>query len=156
MPKFLKLLDSAARIVTSIKSEEVRFTSLDLKYALSQIILSVTVLSHCNLKFICGEQTGTYRFKTGFCGLKDISNNFQKAMDNIVQGLSGAFCFLDGNLIVSKDSIVEHNCLEEKDFARLEDEGLHLILSKSEFFLNKMSWFSMSILMIGYLPKKSK
>ena len=82
MPNVLELLDSAAQIVTSNKDGDVWFTSLDLKYAFSQIPLSDGVSSHCNFIIVCWEQTGAYRFNTGFYGLTDMPKEFQKAMDN--------------------------------------------------------------------------
>ena len=82
MPNLLELLDSAAQIITSHNIGDVWFTSLDLKYAFSQIPLSDEFSRHCNFNIICGEQTGTYRFKTGFYGLTDKPKKFQKAMDN--------------------------------------------------------------------------
>ena len=93
MPNLLELLDSAAQIITSDKIGDVWLTSLDLKYAFSQIPLSDEVSRRCNFIIVCGEQTGTYRFKTGFYGLTDMPKKFQKAMDNTLQGLSGVFCF---------------------------------------------------------------
>ena len=43
------------------------------------------VSSQCNFNIVCVEQTGTYRFKTGFYGLTDMPKEFQKAMDNTLQ-----------------------------------------------------------------------
>ena len=105
MPNLLELLDSAAQIITSDKKDDVWFTPLllDLKYAFSQIPLSDEVSRHCNFNIVCGDQTCMYRFKTGFYGSTDMPKEFQKAMDNTLQGLSGVFCFLDDILIVSKD-----------------------------------------------------
>ena len=116
MPNLLELLDSAAQIITSDTSGEVCLTSLDLKYAFSQIPLSEEVSRHCNFNIVCGEQTGTYRFKTGFYGLTE----FQKSMDNTLQGLSGVFCFLDDILIVSKGSVEDHNILVDKVIYKTE------------------------------------
>ena len=48
--------------------------------------------------------TGTYRFKTGFCGLTDMPAEFQKAIDYTLIGLKNTFCFSDDILIVSKGS----------------------------------------------------
>ena len=132
MPNLLELLDSAAQIITSDKVSDVWFTSLDLKFAFSQIPLSDEVSRQCNFNIVCGEQTGTYRFKTGFYGLTDKPKVFQKAMDNTFQGLSGVFCILDDNLIVSKGSVVDHNILVDKVFARLDEECFALKLSKCD------------------------
>ena len=81
---------------------------------------------------------------------------FQKAMDNTLQDLSEFFCFLDNILIVSKGSVVDHNILVDKVFARLEDEGFALKLSKCEFSLNQLSWLGYDIDSEGYRPKRSK
>ena len=94
MPNLLELLDSAAQIITSDKIGDVWFTSLDLKNAFIQIPLIDEISRHCNFNIVCGEQTGSYRFKTGFYGLTDMPKEFQKAMDNTLQVLSIVFlCF---------------------------------------------------------------
>ena len=156
MPNLLELLDSAAQIITSDISGDVWFTSLDLKYAFRQIPLSEEVVRHCNFNIVCGEQTGTYRFKTGFYGLTDMPKEFQKAMDNTLQGLSGVFCFLDDILIVSKGSVEDHNILVDKVISRLDEEGFALKFSKCEFSLNQLSWLGYDIDSEGYRPKRSK
>ena len=156
MPNLLELLDSAAQIITSDISGDVWFTSLDLKYAFSQIPLSEEVSRHCNFNIVCGEQTGTYRFKTGFYGLTDMPKEFQKAMDNTLQGLSGVFCFLDDILIVSKGSVEDHNILVDKVISRLDKEGFALKFSKCEFSLNQLSWLGYDIDSEGCRPKSSK
>ena len=78
---------------------DAEFTSFDLKNVFIQYQLSDEVKSHCKLKIICSEYTGSYSFKTGFYGLTDMSNYFQKAMDNTLKRLPGVFCFLDDNLL---------------------------------------------------------
>ena len=156
MPNLLKLLDSAAQIITSDKIGDVWFTSLDLKYAFSQIPLSDEVSRHCNFNIVCGDQTGTYRFKTGFYGLTDMPKEFQKAMDNTLQGFSGFFCFLDDILIVSKESISDHNILVDKVITRLDEEGFALKLSKCDFSMNQLSWLGYDIDSEGYRPKRSE
>ena len=156
MPNLLEPLDSAAQIITSDKIGDVWFTSLDLKYAFSQIPLSDEVSRHCNFNIVCGEQTGTYRFKTGFYGLTDMPKEFQKAMDNTLQGLLGVFCFLDDILIVSKGSIRDHNILVDKVITRLDEEGFALKLSKCDFSMNQLSWLGYDIDSEGYRPKRSK
>ena len=156
MPNLLELLDSAAQIITSDFSGDVWFTSLDLKYAFSQIPLSEEVSRHCNFNIVCGEQTGTYRFKTGFYGLTDMPKEVQKAMDNTLQGLSRVFCFLDDILTVSKGSVEDHNILVDKVISLLDKEGFALKFSKCEFFLNQLSWLGYDIDSEGYRPKRSK
>ena len=156
MPNLLELLDSAAQIITSDKVGDVWFTSLDLKYAFSQIPLSVEVSRQCNFNIVSGEQTGTYRFKTCFYGLTDMPKEFQKAMDNTLKGLSGVFCFLDDILIVSKGSVMDHNILVDKVITRLDEQGFALNLSKCNFSMNQLSRLGYDIDSEGYRPKRSK
>ena len=129
MPNLLELLDSAAQIITAKTEGTVWFTSLDLKYAFSQLPIDESVSKHCNFSIVCGEFTGTYRFKTGFYGLTDMPKEFQKAMDNTIQGFQGVFCFLDDILIVSKGSVTKHNVTVNKVLSRLDKEGFALKLS---------------------------
>ena len=130
--------------------------SLDLKSSLSQIPLSDGASSQCNFNIVCGEQTGRYRFKTGFYGLTDMPKEFQKAVDNTLQGLSGVFCFLQDMLIVSKGSAEDHNILVDKVFVKLEEEGFALKLSKCEFSLNQLSWLGYDFDSEGDRSKLSK
>ena len=85
MPNMHELIDSAAQIITRDIPGEVWFTSLDLKYAFSQLPLSELTSIHCNFSILSGEATGTYRFKTGFYGLTNMPREFQKAMDCTLQ-----------------------------------------------------------------------
>ena len=95
MPNLLELLDSAAQIITSKSEGTVSFTSLDLECAFSELPLDESVSKHCNFSIVCGEFTGTYRIKTVFYGLTDMPKEFQKAMDNTIQGIKGVYCILD-------------------------------------------------------------
>ena len=72
MPNIHELIDSAAQMITKDVPGKVWFTSLDLKYAFSQLPLSSVTSSDCNFKILCGDATGMYRFKTGFYGLTDM------------------------------------------------------------------------------------
>ena len=56
MLNLLEFLDSAAQIIISNKDGDVWFTSLDLKYAFSQIPLSDGVSSQCNFNIVCGNK----------------------------------------------------------------------------------------------------
>ena len=156
MPNIHELIDSAAHVITRNVPGKVWFTSLDLKYAFSQLPLSSLTSSHCNFNILCGEATGTYRFKTGFYGLTDMPTEFQKAMDSTLQGLEGVICYLDDILIVTKGNIQEHNDLVEKVMQRLDAEGWALKLSKCEFSVNQLTWLGYDINENGYSPKFSK
>ena len=127
-----------------------------MKYAFRQLALDDSVSKHCNFSKVCGEFTGTYRFKTGFYGLTDMPKEFQKAMNNTLQGLSGLFCFLDDILTVSKSSILDHNKTVENGLERLDDEGFALKGSKCKFSKKSLTWLGFKIDSEGIRPKHSK
>ena len=60
MPNLLEQLDVAAQTINSNSSGEAFFTSLDLKYAFSQLKVSDSFSNHCNFNVVCGDATGTY------------------------------------------------------------------------------------------------
>ena len=70
----------------------------------SQLQLHRNTAKHCNFNIICGESTGTYRYKTGFHGLTDIPPEFQKAVEYTLIGLQNTYCLVDEILIVSSGS----------------------------------------------------
>ena len=76
---------------------------------------------------------------------------FQKAMDNTVQGIQGVFCFL-----VSKSSVTEHNEIVDKVLPRLDKEGFALKLSKCEFSKTKLIWLGLEIDETGVRPKHTE
>ena len=67
-PNIQELIDSAAQIITSDVPGSVWFTSLDLKYAFSQIKFSKLTSSQCNFDIICGESTGSTDSTLGSTG----------------------------------------------------------------------------------------
>ena len=156
MPNIHELIDSAAQIITKDVPGKVWFTSLDLKYAFSQLPLSSVTSSHYNFNILFGDAMVTFRFKTGFYGLTDMPTEFQKAIDCTLQGLEGIICYLDNNLVVTKGDVQEHNNLVEKVRQRLDAEGWALKFSKCEFSVNQLTWLGYVINEDGYSPKFSK
>ena len=110
---------------------------------------------HCNFNIICGDATGTYRFKTGFYGLTDMPAEFQKAMDYTLVGLSHTYCFLDDIIVVSKGTQESHlkyvyNCLQ-----KLEADNL-INLSKCHFAKHQINWLGFTFSQSGVKPIESK
>ena len=83
MPNFETLMDSISQKTTDYKTkpaEKIYFSTIDIKYAYSQLNLHPETAKHCNFIIVSGDMTGTYRFKTGFYGLTDMPAEFEKAM----------------------------------------------------------------------------
>ena len=109
MPNIHSLIDSISQHINdSNHGENVCFSTIYINYAYSQLNLHPDTARHCNFNVICGDATGTYRFKTGFYGLTDMPAEFQKAMDYTLVGLSNTYCFLDDIIVVSKGSKESH------------------------------------------------
>ena len=100
MPNSENLLEQIAGIVNSKEDGIVRVTSLDMLYAYRQTALHPETASHCYPQIIGGR--ATYAFKTGFFGMKTMSPEFQKIMDNICTKFRLTFASIDGILIVTK------------------------------------------------------
>ena len=67
MPNIDSLIDTVQQnLNTNASHETAYFSTLDLKYAYSQLNLDPETARHCNFNIISGEGTGTYRFITGF------------------------------------------------------------------------------------------
>ena len=62
MPNIDLLLDNIAQVVKSDKSNQTLFTTLDLRYAYSQIPLDKKTREQCNFNPIGGSATGKYQF----------------------------------------------------------------------------------------------
>ena len=109
MPNIDTLVESISQQISAAASQNTTyFSTIDLKYAYSQLNLDINTATHCNINIISGDMTGTYRFQTGFYGLTDMPAEFQRAMDNILIGLQNRYCFLEDILVVSKGSLEEH------------------------------------------------
>ena len=88
MPNIEVLSDSISQHLTNTHyGPQSYFSTLDLKYAYSQLQLHKDTANRCNFSIIFRESTGTYRFKTGFYSLSDWPAEFQKDMDYTLVGL---------------------------------------------------------------------
>ena len=96
------LMDNIAKSISESSHEsEVLFSTIDLRYAYSQIPLDEATAKHCSFNIIGGRATGTYRFITGFYGLTDVLAEFQKPIDTTLRGLKNTYSFLDDIIIVT-------------------------------------------------------
>ena len=157
MPNIDSLIDSISQHINdSNQGENVYFSTIDLKYAYSQLNLHPDTPRHCNFNIICGDATGTYRFKTGFYGLTDMPAKFQKAMDYTLVGLSNTYCFLDDIIVVSKGSKESHLKYVYDCLRKLEADNLRINLSKCHFAKHQINWLGFTFSQSGIKPKESK
>ena len=124
------LLDNIAQVVKSDKSNQTLFTTLDLRYAYSQIPLDKTTREHCNFSLIGGNATGTYQFQTGFYGLTDMSAEFQKAVDLTLTSCNNTYAYLDDILIITKGTLESHRQKLQTVLTKLNEDNLAISLDK--------------------------
>ena len=157
MPNIDSLIDSISQHINdSNQGENVYFSRIDLKYAYSPLNLHPDTARHCNFNIICGDATGTYRFKTGFYGLTDMPAEFQKAMDYTLVGLSNTYCFLDDIIVVSKGSKESHLKYVYDCLRKLEADNLRINLSKCHFAKHQINWLGFTFSQSGVKPIESK
>ena len=157
MPNIDTLIESISQQISAPAPQNTTyFSTIDLKYAYSQLNLDINTANHCNFNIISGDMTGTYRFQTGFYGLTDMPAEFQKALDYTLIGLQNTYCFLDDILIVSKGSLTEHKSYVMKCLQQLEDENLRINLPKCHFGKLEIDWLGYHISQSGISPLESK
>ena len=153
------MIDSISQIITVYKTEpvdKIYFSTIDLKYAYSQLNLTPGTAKRCNFNILSRDMTGTYRFKTGFYGLTYMPAEFQKATDYTLIGLENTFCFLDDILIVSKGPEDDHFQLVTNCLKKLDADNLRINLPKCHFAKQEISWLGYKITQTGISPLESK
>ena len=110
------------------------FTNLDLKNAYSQLALDKFTSNQCNFSIVGGDITGTYQFLTGFYGLGDMPNEFQRVMDSTLGSIPFTNCYLDDILISSKGSFLDHKNIVLKILSTLDEYNFAVKWSKCKFF----------------------
>ena len=153
MPNIDNLIDTIQQNLNTTASQETAyFSTLDLKYACSQLNLDTETARHCNFNIISGEGTGTYRSITGFYGLTDMPAAFQQLMDYTLVGLQNTYCFLD----VSRGSKEEHLKLVYKCLKKLDEDNLRINLPKFHFVKTEIEWLGHKFTQSGIAPLESK
>ena len=108
MPNIHELVDNVTAQISNNSAGEVWLTNLDLKNAYSQLSLDNFTSSQCNFSLVGGDITGTYQFLTGFYGLCEMPNEFQRVMDSTLGNIPFINCYLDDILVASKGSFIDH------------------------------------------------
>ena len=132
-PNIDLLLDNVAQVVKSNDNQQTLFSTLDLRYAFSQIPLDKSTQEQCNFSLIGGIATGTYQFQTGFYGLTDMPAELQKVIDLTLTNCSNFYAYLDYILILTKRSIVIHKQKLQTFLEKLDGENLAILLEKCKF-----------------------
>ena len=123
-----------------------KFSTIDLRYAHSQLPLDEKTAKHRNFNIIGGQATGTYRFNIGIYGITDMRAESQKAIEKTLHILTNKFSFLYDIIIVTGVGLKNHEEKLFKSLDRLNEENLAINLNKSHFAKkNKITWLCYEI-----------
>ena len=140
------LMDNIAQSISESSQEsEAIFSIIDLRYAYSQLPLDESTAKHCNFNITGGQTTGTYRFITGFYGLKDMPADFQRAIDTTLKGLKNTCSFLDDIIIVTGGGIKKFIEQVFKCFEKLDKVNLSISLENAISKKSKIEWIRFEI-----------
>ena len=99
-----------------------------------------------------GDITGTYQFLTGFYGLGDMPNEFQRVMDSTLGSIPFTNCYLNDILISSKGTFLDHKNIVLKILSTLDEYNFAVKWSKCKFFQKEKEWLGFKISKSGITP----
>ena len=108
--------------------------------------------SQCSFSLVGGDITGTYQFLTGFYGLGDMPNEFQRVMDSTLGNILFTSCYLDDILVASKGSFIDHKKIVYKILSTLDSYNFAVKWSKCKFFQKEIEWLGFKISKSGIAP----
>lgn len=127
------------------------FTTLDLASGYWQMALDEA--SKLKTAFISSK--GLFHFNKLPFGLSNAVAGFQRAMVQILEGLTFAKVYLD-DIMIHSTNFVEHLFHLEEVFKRLEEAGLKIKPSKCNFAANETTYLGFDIDSVGIRPSKDK
>ena len=158
MPNIDILLDNVAQSAQQghDKPGTTLFSTIDLRYAYSQLKLDDATRQQCNFSIIGGQATGTYQFQTGFYGLTDMPAEFQKAIDLTLNNERDTFAFLDDILDISHGTKDDHINKFKRILDKLDAENMAISLEKSKFGCTQVEWLGYVLDEHGTIPRQKK
>ena len=125
-------------------------SKIDLDYAYGQAKLSKNASKHCVFAIVGGEFTGLYRFIKGFYGLSDLPTVYQEHIDKVLEYKTPAW--LDDIICVTKETVDEHEKELREVLEKLQTAGYRASTTKTELFVNEITWLGYQINQWGVKP----
>ncbi|EFP03733.1 hypothetical protein CRE_01522 [Caenorhabditis remanei] len=127
------------------------FSQIDLKDAYLQIELD----PEAQKLAVINTHLGLFKYKRMPFGLKPAPAIFQKVVDKLTNGLPGVASYLD-DIIVSAETMHEHEHILKLLFARLEEYGLKVSLEKCAFAKSEIKFLGFIVNGNGRKPDPQK
>lgn len=127
------------------------FSKIDIKSAYHHIEL------HEESRYITAflSQNGVMQFRRLTFGLNSAPEIFQRIMSQLIQGIEGAFCFLD-DIIVAGESREQHDMRLENVLKVLRQNNLTLNREKCKFGLTQIDFLGSTITKNTVRPSQEK
>lgn len=140
-------------IIRNIGTENILFSTLDIKSAFWQIELAENSKDYTAFS----TPTGHYRFRRLPYGLSNSPLTYVRLMNHVLKGLVGKSicCFMDDILVFSQTE-QEHFQIIEQVLTRLEDAGLKIKIEKCNFLKSKITYLGHELSRHGVKALKSK
>ena len=157
MPNIDTLIDSISQHINdSNHRENVYFSTIDLKYAYSQLNLHPDTARHCNCNIIFNiRRNGYVSFKNGILWSYGYAGRVSKG-DGLLVGLSNTYCFLDDIIVVSKSNKESHLKFVYKCLQKLDADNLRISLSKCHLAKHQINWLGFTFSQSAVKPIESK
>ena len=139
MPKIDLLLENIAQVVKSEKSQQMLISTLDLRYAYSQVPLDKSIREQC---ISASLEVTPSELQTGFVGLTDIPAELEKAIDLTLTNCTNTNAYLYDKLIVTKCST---ELYRQTFLTKLDVENLAISLDKCKFMCKQVEWLGYAI-----------
>ena len=112
-----------------------KFTKIDLSHAYLQMMLH----DESKKYMVINTHKGLYQYSRMPFGISSAPAIFQRAMDNILQGLPNVLCYLD-DILITGATDQEHIHNVEEVLKRLQDHGIKLQNSKCTFLAKSVEY----------------
>ena len=112
-----------------------KFTTLDLSHAYNQLTLDPESQKYV----VVNTHRGLYRYKRLPFGIASAPAQFQRVMDQILQGMNHVTCYLD-DILITGSTIDEHLSNLTEVLRRLKEHGVRLKREKCQFLRDSVEY----------------
>ena len=116
------------------------FSTLDLSQAYQQVLLD----SETEKYLMINTHLGLYQYTRVPYGVGSAPAMFQRAMDIIMQGITGVICYID-DILVTGETDEQHLERLEQVLKRLKENGLRVKQKKCEFLKESVEYLGHKI-----------
>ena len=127
------------------------FSKLDMSQAYAQLCLDDASKKYT----VINTHRGLFEYNRLSFGISSAPGIFQRAMEELLRGIPGVFCYLD-DILITASSIEQHNKIIKLVLSKLQDAGLKLKLAKCHIGVPSVSYLGHVIDKEGVHPTEEK